>query len=338
MHASKLQLHGLGVVVTNKLLNSKFIECTLIEEQPFLNGELTDNIEQIESTGISSDGTVYKTSLDATISVKAIWLPFGSNRATPPDVRRGETVVIYRFGDVDKYYWTSLQYDMKLRKLETVIYAFSNTQKEDMDGKSDTTYYMEVSTHKKIVHLHTSKSDGEPFVYDFQLNTKDGSFIFQDDVGNFISLDSKNTRIELKNADGSWIDMDRKNINIYAPDSINMKADNQINLEAGNSINHKTTDITTNATNTTNTVPTTLTTGNVQINQNLVVDLTTTTSGISSVSGPGAGGRGPIEGSVLKSDSVEVDGGGTFGAGASFGGTVHVLSLISDNAISAPNV
>jgi hypothetical protein len=333
MQVSKLQLYGLGVVARNKPLDSQIVEVVPIEDSPMLDGELTDNIAPIVSKGSSSDGSVYETNVDTTTSLKAIWLPIGiSNRVTPPDIRRGETIVLYRFADVDKYYWTTLQYDMKLRKLETAIFAFSNTQKEATDGAADTTYYFEVSTHKKIVHLHTSKSDGEPFVYDFQLNTRDGNFIFQDDIGNFISFDSKNVRLEMKNSEGSHIDMDRKIINIYAPDTINLKADNQINLNAGNSINHTTSHITTKADDTVNTVPTTTTTGNVQINQNLVVDLTTTTSGISSVNGAGGSGRGPIEGSSLECDTVDISNGGNIG------GSTVIENLSSPNAISAPNI
>lgn len=333
MQASKLQVYGLGTVAANKPLNSKDIEVIPIETSPMLDGELSDHVEAVTSKGLAADGSTYQTSIDTTASVKATWLPIGtSNRATPPDVRRGEMVVIYRFADVDKFYWTTLQYDMKLRKLETVIYAFSNTQKEDSAGVADNTYFIEISTHKKLLTIHTSKSDGEPFTYDIQLNTKDGSFIIQDDIGNFISLDSRNVRIEAKNADGAWIDMDRQDIKLYAPHNIEMRADNQINMSAGDSINMTTSHITTKADDTVNTVPMTTTSGNVNIQQNLVVNMTTTTSGLSSVNVAGGGGRGPIEGSSLECDTIDVANGGQIG------GSTTINNLSSPNPISAPNV
>lgn len=296
---SKLHIYGLGIVAANKQLNSKFIEVVPIEATPMLDGEITDNMETIVTNGKDANGAIYENSVLTTASIQAEWLPIGiSNRMTSPDVRRGEHVVLYKFGDTDKYYWTTLLYDMKLRKLETVIWVFSNTRDEDADGTPDTTYFLEISTHKKLVHLHTSKSDGEPFVYDIQLNTKDGVFTFQDDIGNYIQLDSKNVRIEIKNADGSWIDMNKRTINIYAPEDINMRADNNINISAGNSINSdagtsindSTGEINTTASQTTNTVPMSIFTGKVVI------------GGGMAVSGGGGGASATIQGSLQLTD------------------------------------
>jgi phage baseplate assembly protein gpV len=99
---------------------------------------------------------------------------------------------------------------------------------------------VEISTHRGLIHIHTSKKNGEPFVYDMQLNTKDGSFLFQDDIGNYWSMDSTNVRHEFKNSDGSWIDMNRKIINIFAPDTVNITADKgNINMKAGTDITHQ---------------------------------------------------------------------------------------------------
>lgn len=332
MEITKLHIYGLGIVAVNKPLTSKDIEVTPIEDLPFLDGEISDNVSTLETSGKSKDGSTYATSIDVTASIRASWLPIGiSNRVTPPDVRRGEKVVIYRYGETDRYYWTTLEYDMKLRKLETVIFAFSNTQKEYEKGTAGNTYFFEISTHKKLITLYTSKSDGEPFAYTFQINTKNGNFIFQDDIGNFISLDSANVRIELKNADESHVDIDRKDIKVYAPNNIEIKAGNKIDIIAGNSVNVITTDITTKADATLNTVPETITTGNCTINQNLKVDLLTTTSGLRSIS-PGGSGRGPISGSQIDADEIDIDG------TLQVAGTATVGKLISSSNIEAPNV
>lgn len=294
-NGSKLHVYSLGIVAANKELDSKYIEVTPIEALTMLDGEITDNMQEVTAKGQDASGGTYETNVDTTASIRALWLPYsGSNRATPPDVRRGEHVVIYKFGDTDKYYWTTLFYDMKLRKLETVIYAFSGTRNEDEDGTPENTYFLEISTHKKLVHFHTSKADGEPFVYDIQLNTKDGIFTFQDDIGNYVQINSKDVRIDIKNADGSWIDMNRRVINMYAPEDINLRADNNINVSAGNSINSDagssindvTSEITTQADNTTNTVPTTSFSGHVAI------------AGGMSVSGGSGGASATVQGSL----------------------------------------
>lgn len=312
VEGSKLQIYGLGIVAANKPIANKFIEVTPIEDLNFLDGEISDNVQEVSAKGKDASGGTYETAIATTASVQAEWLPIGiSNRVTPPDVRRGEHVVLYRFGDTDKYYWTTLRYDMILRKLETVIFAFSNTREESVDGGADTTYFMEISTHKKIIHLHTSKSDGEPFTYDIQLNTKDGVFTFQDDIGNYIQLDSTNVRIQLKNADGSHIDMDRKVINIFAPEDINMRADNNINIsagssinsDAGSSINDKTSSINTEASSTTNNVPSTTNTGFTAIQGGLAVS---------------GGGGATVQG------SMGVSGGDVTADGISLKGHFHI--------------
>lgn len=206
--ASKLVPYSIGVVAANKLLDSKDIEVTPIESFPMLGGELSDNVSTLESKGTAPDGTSYETKDKTTNSIQATWLPMhGSNRVTAPDVRRGELVQLYQFGDVDKYYWATLKDDLHLRKLETVIWAFSNTRKEDEKPSHDTTYYVEVSTHQKIVHLHMSDNDGEVTSYDMQFNGKEGFFVLQDGVGNYIKLNSLDKQFHIETAEGSFIDL-----------------------------------------------------------------------------------------------------------------------------------
>ena len=317
---SRLRIHCIGIVAMNKELSSDLIEFADIESFPMLNGELSDNMVAYEAKGADNTGAAYETSLNTTATMQAKWIPIGtSNRKTPPDVRRGEKVVIYRYADVDKFYWTTLFYDMKLRKLETIIFAISNTRDEAAEGTADNTYFLEFSTHNKVVHLHTTKSDGEPFAYDIQLNTKDGVLTITDDIGNFISLDSADVRIEAKNADGSWIDMDRKDIKITAPDNIFMKAGKNIEMQAGISIKSKsgtsiedeTGTIKTKANTTTNTVPLTTFSQNVTIGNMLATKSF----------GSGAGGG-----------SFEVTSPGTFTQ------PVIVQKLTSQQPIVAPNV
>lgn len=303
---SKLKKYSLGVVAMNKLRSSDLIEAVPIEDMNFVDGELTDNVAKYEAKGKDSQGQAYEHAIDSTVTILAKWIPDGtSNRLTPPDVRRGERVQIWQYGDQDKYFWSTLFYEPDLRKLETVIYSYSNTRDEDTKSAADTTYYFEVSTHDKHITLHTSNSDGEPFVYDIQLNTKEGFLLIKDDIGNYIQLDSKNVRIEAKNADGSWFDMNRKVISAYAPDTINLTAENDINLkagrsinsEAGSSINDKTTNITTRATATMNTVPTTTFTGKTII------------QGGMAVSGGSGGATATVAGSmIVTGGEVTVDG------------------------------
>lgn len=320
MEATKLTFFSIGTVAVNKPLDTDIIEATADELMPMIDGEITDNLETVSVSGKDASGGSYQANVQTTSTVRAKWLPMGSNRKTAPDVRRGERVALYRYGDSDHYYWCSLFYDTKLRKRETILFLVSDTINEGEEATPSNSYFLEISTHNKLVHFHTSKSDGEPYTYDFQLNTKDGFWIIQDDIGNKMTFDSKNRRFEVINTDGSHIDMDKKNITITAPDTITLDAGNNvivragkdISSTAGNNINDKASKINTQASVTTNTVPTTNFSGDVNIGKKM------SSNGMSVVS---TGGGGFI-----------VSGPGQFT------GAVQVNKLTSSQPISAPNV
>lgn len=231
---SKLKVYSVGIVAKNKPLDSPIIEVTPIEDLNMINGEITDHGVEYSAKGSDRDGGKYDVSVKSSNTIQAKWMPVGSpNRFTSPDVRRGEYVMIYQFGDADKYYWVTFKDDLTLRKLETVIYAFSGTADESEGVSGETHYFLEISTHKKLVHFHTSKANGEPFSYDVQLNTKDGYFIIQDDIGNVFTIDSKAHRIELKNTDSTHHDMDKKNFTLTVPDNTTIKTGKNTTIQTG---------------------------------------------------------------------------------------------------------
>ncbi len=221
---SKLQFYSIGIVAANKKLDTDLIEVVPMETTPMVDGELTDNIEKFEAKSQTPDGQSFNVDMETTASIKAKWLSYtDTNRMTSPDVRRGEMVAIYQFSDTDEYWWMTLQQDKKLRRLETVIYSFSNQREENKEVDSNSAYWFEISTHGKYIHLHTSKNDKEPFVYDIQINTKKGQVIIQDDDNNYIYMDSKERIIKLHNKDTSYVDIDKKVITIHAIDKVHVK-------------------------------------------------------------------------------------------------------------------
>lgn len=221
---SQLKIYSLGIVANNKKISSKNIEVTPIEKAPMLSGELSDNAMQYNSEGVTASGAAYSTEATISSTITASWLRMScSNRETAPDVRRGETVVIYQFADTDQYYWATLLDDVSLRRLETVIYGFNANPSDTTENSSDNMYFIEISSHKKIMHIHTSTANGEPYAYDVQINAGDGCIIIQDDIGNTFSLDSTQNTFNIKNADGSVIDLNKKNLSLTVPETITMK-------------------------------------------------------------------------------------------------------------------
>lgn len=229
---SEFKPYSLGYVLSNKEPGSSMINVLPVELFPAVDGEITASVEKLEVTGLNPDGSTYSLSMDNGTSIPAKWLPFGSNRVTPPDVRRKERVLVYQFADTNEYYWVTCGLDDHLRRLETVIYAFN----ADPDPESDTgdkidftkCYYFEVSTRTKNVTFQTSKANGEPFAYTTQYNCAEGVVVISDDDNNYIELTSKERRILFHNGEGTFAEISRKVINLFAPDKISLVAKNII--------------------------------------------------------------------------------------------------------------
>ncbi len=234
LQVSKFRFYSLGVVAANKAMSTHVIEVTPVEELTMLDGDINATEADVTADGVLGDGSHYSSAAMSGNSLQAQWLPFGStNRRTSPDVRRGERVIIYQFGDTDKYYWTTLMDDFRLRKLETVIWGISATPNEGAEPGHDNMYYLEVSSHNKLIALHTSQANDEPYGYDIQINTKDGRITFQDTAGQEILLDSAARQLYLKNSDGSLVEINKTICNINASDEVNITT-SKYTLQADN--------------------------------------------------------------------------------------------------------
>lgn len=221
---SELKFYSYAIVAKNKDLDSDLIEAVPTEDSGYLDGEITDDITKIEAQGTDKDNKSFKNTIESTASVEAKWLSFtDTNRMTSPDVRRGEEVVLWRFGDTDQYWWTTLKQDNKLRRLETVIYGYNNLSEENTAGDHTNMYWIEISTHRKHVTLHTAKNDKEPFMWDFQLDTKNGVFTIDDNDGGYFFYDAKNKHFKMKNKDESYFQIDKKTAYLYTLDKITIE-------------------------------------------------------------------------------------------------------------------
>lgn len=237
---TQFKIYSLGLVANNKKLDSNHIEVTPIEALTMLDGEIASIPVEHEIQGQDAQDNPYTSRVTMDNALTAAWLPEG-NRRSAPDVRRGERVLIWRYADTDQFYWTCLNFDLHLRKLETAVYSFSGTSDEDVDGTlPENSYSLEVSTHRGYINLRTSKQNGEHCLYVIQVNARDGRIIITDDVGNEIDLNTAETIIEFNNADGTQIHLNKQKIWMYAEDAINAEAGNSITLTAGKNIHLKT--------------------------------------------------------------------------------------------------
>lgn len=195
-----LSLYSLGIVTEDKPDGTDIILVTPIE---ILNiqesGLIKDNLKTYKSELKDINNKVDKVELKSTNIVRAKWIPFGhSNRISAPDVVKNETVILFKYGNVDEFYWTTIFREPSLRRLEKVLYAFSDLPSGIKAFDKSTSYWLEVDTKGKKVHFHTSNNDGEFTPYDIIIDTKSGVFIITDNKDNKIVMDAANSTIIIK--------------------------------------------------------------------------------------------------------------------------------------------
>lgn len=194
MDASKFHFYSFGIVAANKKRGSDLVEVFPQERFTMSAGEISDNVEKIKVKGKDAGGKDYQGELESKPSITCKWLPIGEpNRVTPPDVRRQEQVIIYRYADSDYYFWSSA-FNNIIRKLETAAWWFSGTPEDgegaDTERTAENGYFLEVSSHDKHVIFSTSKKNGEKVRYYFQFDMEAGNFILKDDLGQSVVWDS----------------------------------------------------------------------------------------------------------------------------------------------------
>jgi hypothetical protein len=188
---SQLKEYSLGIITEHKVVGSDFAFMTPIEEFSLEDEALVENTREYESRLPNINGVTKVTKIKGSSIIKAKWIPFGeSNRDTAPDVRKNETVMIYRFADTQDYYWTTIMREPELRRLEHVRYAFCNKPSGLDPYDAESSYWIEWSTMEKRIRLHTSDNDGEACRYDFTINTADGTVKLEDSLGHYLFLDS----------------------------------------------------------------------------------------------------------------------------------------------------
>lgn len=197
---SALVLYSIGIVTEDKpdgtdIILVSPIEKLNIQESGLINEKVRDykNVDLPDMNGV-----VKEAEIKGVNKIKAKWIPFGhSNRISAPDVVAGETVILFKYQDVDEYFWTTIFREPSLRRLEKVLYAFSNLREKGESFDKDTSYWVEVDTKNKIVKFYTAKNDGEVVSYTTEYDTGSGTFKIFDDVGNSIEINSVQNSISI---------------------------------------------------------------------------------------------------------------------------------------------
>jgi hypothetical protein len=157
-----------------------------------------------------------------------------SNRAYPPNVKKGEQVEVKKLADSDRYYWTSLGRDQNLRTTETHrIQAANNPVAKGASAVNapltdENSMFIEISTDNKRFLIKTSMSNGEKNTYQILIDTAKGQISICDNANNEFLIDSSVPRVRMRNNKGSMIDLADQDIIIAAARNLILKADQQI--------------------------------------------------------------------------------------------------------------
>lgn len=320
---SGLHLFCLGYAAENKPRSTNDLKIFPAERIPFAEGELNAATEEVVVKGVDKEGNAYELSATRKNYITASWKRGDSNRMNAPDIRRGERIEVWRYGDTDIYLWNSLgrDEDFDKRRLETITVALSNRREEtDEPLTEDERWLIEASTHDKHITIKTTKSDGEPFAYTVQLNLAEGQFHVTDDIGNLLHINSAENEVLMRNADNTFIQAIKKVINMHADDDVNittkrysLKATDSISMETKVTswLSSETIDVETQSTNWDSANQFTATTVTFTINGNLVTTGTSTLNGAVTMSGGFAssgGGGGSVAGGMKLTGGLEVDG------------------------------
>lgn len=228
---SDFKLFCIGTVMTDLITGNEPIDIMPHELITNVEGDIGER-ENVSKTVNTSEGKVHNINLDKGSVITAVWLSNNSNRVTPPNVRKGEKVEVYRYGDSDKYYWKTMSPELDLRKLEHVKYVFVNDSSQDLVQIDDSNCYsFTVSTLNKFIKIHTADNNGELTTYDLEIDTKEGRVKLLDGKGNYAELDSAQDEMTFKTNNKLNIITDNE---VYVKtDKVNVIADSEVNIKTG---------------------------------------------------------------------------------------------------------
>lgn len=236
------RFYSFATAAHNKKLGDPVCEVILLDMSNFLDGELSDRGEAAGFDYEDAAGNKKSSKEVSSQSVPATWHCFEGNRITPPDVRRDEQLIIYTYADTGKLFWTPRNTNRHTRKLETVTWAFSGTTDEG-DGAitSDNHYLVEVSTHQGHLSISTTDKNKEVCKWFVQIRGKDGKFIVADDQGQEVLIDSVEHIIRAINADETYVELNKKDINVTAVKhmNVNVGGNTTVNVKGSATVNVK---------------------------------------------------------------------------------------------------
>lgn len=220
---SLLKIYSMGVVAADRKPNSSKIEVRPVEQIFMDSVSVDDGMAEVEIKHASSNGEdIVKLKIGK--SVPALWWKFNSNRVSPPDVKKGDQVIIYRMGETDLYFWVDLN-NMNVKDVENVYYAWAADKNNRMADDLSNAWMFNVDTVNGTFTFRTSKSNGEKYAYMIQGNCRTGSLNVKDDIKNGFYLNSEESDVGMYNSYLSKVNINKEECFIHAVKRVKVTTD-----------------------------------------------------------------------------------------------------------------
>ncbi|QVW56322.1 hypothetical protein pEaSNUABM6_00186 [Erwinia phage pEa_SNUABM_6] len=218
---SQVHFYSLGIVAEDKARKTDIVRIIPIEVsfmEPTKVAVQEMETEKTHSTGTATDNLKVKEGN----TITARWWKFNSNRVNSPNVRKEDQVLIYQLGETDIFFWVDLN-TANVKRLEDAIFAFSADPNNMMADDLSNAYVVNYSPMDGHITLRTSMMNGEKAAYIHQFNTRDGTWICRDHLGNQYYMNSLEYDLGFENAMLSKINMNKEDIFMFSKKSINME-------------------------------------------------------------------------------------------------------------------
>ena len=186
---TQIDFYSYGIVGEDKQPNSPWIEAIPIEINFSKPTDVQATEHSTDRTFTSANATDHVTSTEGN-TIPAKWWKFNSYQVTPPDVKKGDEIIIYRLGETDIYFWEDLN-SANVKTTVNVIYAFPADGENQMMDDLSNAYVLQVSSVEKMIQIRTSMANGEGAAFNFQFNLRDGTHQCTDQKGNKYWINSK---------------------------------------------------------------------------------------------------------------------------------------------------
>ncbi|WNV45806.1 baseplate assembly protein [Aeromonas phage AerS_266] len=226
-----LECYGVGTVMQDKDNDSDevFVHCPGIFSGA--DGEALATVEEKKTDIKTPTGDATSSFGLSSNGIPCKWMAFNTNRITPPNVRKGSKVVVYKFSGSNQYRWMYFGMDGTMR-LETVVYAWSSSPNvnENSPLTPDNYYILMISTHTGKIQLLTGQGNGEKASYALTLDTANAIFSLTDSEENLMALNTMEHTWSFSNQEKSVIAIDKKKILISCEEQLAIKAKENITI------------------------------------------------------------------------------------------------------------